>query len=194
MLQKASPLEQISIIKSLSDTEIEFAVTTSKHNYSRNLFSILLNEFNSRDLEKEQWSYLDNNEPQCPYKFRKLKEFAASGKINKDTLVAKEGFKNWIAADDISGLFIHERNLPSEIPPPQTVTINDYERSISNRPQKSYTFKEEELGFGWSVICILFPIVGLILYFAYNDNRGKKALRIGVISFILAFFLFRAIY
>ena len=49
---------------------------------------------------------------------------------------------------------------------------------------------DENIGAGWGIVSFLFPVVGFILYFVWNDAEHKKAKQAAIIAgigFVLSF-------
>lgn len=183
-IKQANPIDQVKIVKKLSNDEIEYIVTQSKHNYPEALYKIILNEYNSRDLEKEQWFYLSNtNETLGPVNFSDLKKFAEDDIIGKETLIVKEGFTDWVSAIDIAGLFDNESNLI------QTATNqNETKNQPYRKPLYNHNY-EDNLGCGLSILSFLVPIIGAILFVAYPGHKGRTAGQLALFGFFVNIFL-----
>ena len=63
----------------------------------------------------------------------------------------------------------------------------------SERPSsRDWSPSSEPLGFWLGVVCVLFPIIGIILYFSWKNTKpraAKSALWCGLIAFFIVFFL-----
>lgn len=65
---------------------------------------------------------------------------------------------------------------------------------VREEASQEYDYREDKpLGVGMWILCILFPIAGLIAFFVYKSNdylkRGNQALLAGVIGFVVAWIL-----
>lgn len=72
------------------------------------------NPSGSSPSQTKVWYHAKDGQSQGPYTVEELKELAASGIIQADSLVWKEGLQNWIPAAEIKGLFTSQAaNIPA---------------------------------------------------------------------------------
>ncbi len=63
----------------------------------------------------------------------------------------------------------------------------------SEKPSfRGWSPSTEPLGFWMGLVCVLFPFVGIIMYFSWKNTKpraAKTALWCGLIAFVISFFL-----
>lgn len=185
-LKSLNPIEQIDFISSVIDERLKFIINHSRSNYPQALYNLVENEYAKRGFERLEWHYLDNNKPIGPVKLSDLKKLAGHGALFQYSLVFREGLQNWIPASSVPGLFDQSNtNIP---PPPIYPNI-----PASENIEKSEEVVSQELGCGLSIICVLFPIIGVILFFTEKNEKGRNALALAFVGFILgiiSYFMF----
>jgi hypothetical protein len=175
-LKKIDPLQQIDLIRNLSNNQISFIIEKSKDKYPDNLYLIAHQEYIKRDLEIQEWYYLDNNVTKGPLKFSELRKLALDGLIMTYSFVFKEGLQNWITANYVPGLFNQEpTNI--NIPPPPIIIPNTGKigQPINPFDNKKEENQDEKLGDGAAILSFLIPLIGIILFLIYDNKKGKKA-------------------
>ncbi len=73
--------------------------------------------------------------------------------------------------------------LDSVSPFDNNTNINtDYHQPVHD--DHHHYYDNEDLGCGWMVLCFLIPLVGLVLYFAWNDKKPVAAKTAGLVAII----------
>jgi len=65
----------------------------------------------------EQWYFAENGQQQGPVNSAQLAQLAASGRVQPNSLVWREGLPQWIPASSLKGLFPAQRTVPPSLPP-----------------------------------------------------------------------------
>lgn len=77
------------------------------------------------DNDQSEWFIAGpGNKPYGPYRFAKLLEYVADGRLRRDSLVHLRGTDNWIPAAEVSGLFRAARVAPVQESRPSVVPTN----------------------------------------------------------------------
>ena len=58
--------------------------------------------------------------------------------------------------------------------PNSSVQVNPYGEETVNSGQVPQV-QEETIGIGWGILSFIFPLIGFILYFVWNDSSHRKA-------------------
>lgn len=179
-LKAMPPIGQIDFIKSLPNHRISNAVNKYFKRYTPTLLMIIQTEYSKRDLEEPEWYYLDNNKPIGPLKLSELKKLVENGSIFPFTLVCKLGIQSWIDAGSIPGLFtLSNTNIPT-LPQIPTNFPNYNHHSINKEIEES-----PELGCVLSIICLLIPIIGIIVFFIEKNEKGRNAILLALAGIII---------
>jgi hypothetical protein len=184
-LNSLNPIEQIDFIKSLSRDQIDSLAKKSHTRFPPSVMNIIQTECSKRGMEESEWYYLDNNNPIGPIKLSELKKLAEYGSILPNSLVFKQGTQNWLNASNVPGIFGFGN---TNIPPPPLMYPNQpiYNQNAERQEAKEST----DLGCGMSLLCFLIPIIGLILFFTEKNEKGRNALALAFIGFIIGIVLY----
>ncbi len=66
----------------------------------------------------DTWFFMENGKQSGPVSAGQLKQLAAAGRVQADSLIWKEGLAEWIPASRVNGLFYASQMPPSPPPPP----------------------------------------------------------------------------
>ena len=66
-----------------------------------------------------EWYYLENNQQQGPVSSAQLKQLAADGRLQPDSLIWKEGLEDWVPASRVKGLFNESQIAAASAPAQQ---------------------------------------------------------------------------
>jgi len=189
-LGSLNPIEQIDFISSLKDLRLKFIINQSRQNYSQTLFNLAENEYAKRGFETAEWYYLDNNKPIGPVKLSDLKKLVRSMNLFPYSHVFREGLQDWVQAGGVPGLF--DRSNPNIPPPPPSLPPLPYNNipPILSGEDKAERQESQNLGFGLGLLCVLFPIIGLILFFTEKNDKGKNALGLAFLGAIIGIILY----